>query len=75
MNENMIVVNDDCYIAGCDSEHWGDNCSMTCGHCASGTPCNVKNGQCELGCATGFIAPPMCNDGMENVIFLFILVI
>ena len=52
-------------IVGCDSEHWGVQCSKSCGHCANETACNVRTGQCEQGCTEGFISPPMCNDGMK----------
>ena len=54
--ELTIIIN----ISGCNDSYWGVFCHTLCGSCLDEEPCNAENGNCENGCAPGFIDPPFC---------------
>lgn len=43
-----------CHISVCDSNMYGEDCSMLCGHCFKSEQCNHTNGTCMYGCASGY---------------------
>lgn len=51
-----------CHITVCDSNMYGKNCSMPCGHCLESSQCNNINGTCINGCDSGYQGS-ICNEG------------
>lgn len=46
---------------GCDSGHYGENCSSNCDHCKNNATCGIQNGECDNnGCAGPRYQPPLC---------------
>jgi hypothetical protein len=41
------------YPLECDAGSYGQGCSMTCGDCRDGAPCDSVNGTCPDGCSVG----------------------
>lgn len=42
-----------CLIIACDSNFYGENCSLPCGHCLDSKQCHHINGTCLNGCDGG----------------------
>ncbi|XP_065938298.1 uncharacterized protein [Magallana gigas] len=58
-------------VFGCDSGHYGENCSSNCDHCKNNATCGIQNGECDNnGCAGPGYQPPLCKGcipGMYGV--------
>ena len=50
------------FASVCPEGRWGENCSRTCGQCASGN-CNAQTGTCSGGCLPGYKDTALCKDG------------
>lgn len=48
-------------FSGCETGHYGENCSSNCKHCQNKTTCGITNGECDdIGCASPVYQPPLC---------------
>ena len=43
-----------CFFTACPIGFYGYGCSLSCGNCAFGGPCNVVDGICPSGCDDGW---------------------
>ncbi|WAQ98505.1 MEG10-like protein, partial [Mya arenaria] len=49
----------------CNNSYYGENCAQHCGNCLNGSRCDLKNGSCPGGCASGFNGT-YCNQTCTN---------
>ncbi|XP_065941041.1 uncharacterized protein [Magallana gigas] len=50
-------------VYGCETVHYGENCSSNCNHCQNTATCGITNGECDdNGCASPVYQPPLCKE-------------
>lgn len=56
------------FITECREGWYGTNCTQQCvGHCRDGPSCNPETGQCDGGCAAGWIGL-QCTKGSTSIL-------
>lgn len=54
------------HYLGCETGHYGEDCSKKCDHCRNNATCGIQNGECDHnGCASPVYQPPLCKGKPE----------
>lgn len=54
MNIRQFITHACIVFIACPDRFYGDNCSLSCGHCMHFDPCHHISGQCLNGCDPGW---------------------